>query len=159
MALLRPHVKWAAAARRVAELPGLLEQAFRESQSGVPGPVFLECPIDLLYDEATVRRLYGAGSGGRGLVAQATRLYLRQHVRRLFVGMSKAVIGGEIRPAALEPDPAMITRVAQRLLAADRPVLLVGSQALLAARDAAEIARAVERLGIPTYLWAWRAGC
>src|SRR5919205_486592 len=66
MALLRPHVKWAAAARRVAELPNLLEQAFRASQSGVPGPVFLECPIDLLYDEAIVRRLYGAGGGGRG---------------------------------------------------------------------------------------------
>src|SRR5436190_4185513 len=99
MALLRPHVKWAAAARRVAELPALLEQAFRAAQSGVPGPVFLECPIDLLYDEAIVRQLYGAGSGGRGLVAQATRLYLRGHVRRLFAGMSKAVIGGEIRPS------------------------------------------------------------
>src|SRR5689334_2795574 len=56
MALLRPHVKWAGAARRVAELPNLLEQAFRAAQSGVPGPAFLECPIDLLYDEATVRR-------------------------------------------------------------------------------------------------------
>jgi len=152
MALLRPHVKWAAAARRVAELPGLLEQAFREAQSGVPGPVFLECPIDLLYDEATVGRLYGAGSGGRGLVAQATRLYLRRHVRRLFSGMSKAVIGGEMRPAAPEPDSALVAQVAQRLQAADRPVLLVGSQALLAAQDAAAIARAVERLGMPTYL-------
>ena len=152
MALLRPHVKWAAAARRVAELPALLEQAFREAQSGVPGPVFLECPIDLLYDEATVRQLYGAGSGGRGLVAQATRLYLRWHVRRLFAGVSKATIGGEIRPSAPEPDRATIERVAQRLLRADRPVLLVGSQALLAAPHAAEIARAVERLGIPTYL-------
>src|SRR5690349_3873082 len=106
MALLRPHVKWAAAARRVAELPRLLEQAFHASQSGVPGPVFLECPIDLLYDQATVRRLYGASSGGRnpngwrgGLVAWATQFYLRQHVRRLFAGMGKAVIGGEIQPA------------------------------------------------------------
>jgi acetolactate synthase-like protein len=152
MALLRPHVKWAAAARRVAELPTLLERAFRAAQSGVPGPVFLECPIDLLYDEAIVRQLYGVGSGGRGLVAQATRLYLRRHVRRLFAGMNKATIGGEIRPAAPEPDSAAIKQVAQRLLAADRPVLLVGSQALLAAENAAEVARAVERLGIPTYL-------
>jgi acetolactate synthase-like protein len=152
MALLRPHVKWAAAARRVAELPALLEQAFRAAQSGVPGPVFLECPIDLLYDEAIVRQLYGAGSGGRGLVAQATRLYLRRHVRRLFAGMNKATIRGEIRPPAPEPDRATVKQVAQRLLGAHRPVLLVGSQALLAAQNAAEVARAVERLGIPTYL-------
>ncbi|MDQ2997846.1 MAG: thiamine pyrophosphate-binding protein [Chloroflexota bacterium] len=152
MALLRPHVKWAAAARRVAELPTLLEQAFQVAQTGVPGPVFLECPIDLLYDEAIVRQLYGAGSGGRGLIAQATRLYLRQHVRRLFAGMHKATIGGEIRPAAPEPDPATVKQVAQRLLGAHRPVLLVGSQALLAAHNAAEVAHAVERLGIPTFL-------
>ncbi len=152
MALLRPHVKWAAAARRVAELPALLEQAFREAQSGVTGPVFLECPIDLLYDEAIVRQLYGAGAGGRGLVAQATRLYLRQHVRRLFAGMSKATIGDEIKPAAPEPDRATIQQVAQRLQAADRPVLLVGSQALLAAHEAAEVALAVERLGMPVFL-------
>jgi acetolactate synthase-like protein len=152
MALLRPHVKWAAAARRVAELPELLEQAFRAAQSGVPGPAFLECPIDLLYDEAIVRQLYGAGASGRGLVAQATRLYLRQHVRRLFAGMSKATIGGAIMPSAPEPDRTTIEQVAQRLLRADRPVLLVGSQALLAAQNAAEVARAVERLGIPVYL-------
>jgi acetolactate synthase-1/2/3 large subunit len=152
MALLRPHVKWAAAARRVAELPSLLEQAFRTAQSGVPGPVFLECPIDLLYDEQLVRQLYGAGSGGRSLVDRAVRLYLRQHVRRLFAGVGKARIGGEIAPMPPEPDPATVALVAQRLLRADRPVLLVGSQAMLAAPAAAEIARAVERLGIPTYL-------
>ncbi|MBV8202961.1 MAG: thiamine pyrophosphate-binding protein, partial [Acidobacteria bacterium] len=51
MALIRPHVKWAASAGAVRELAPLLEQAFREAASGVPGPVFLECPIDLLYDE------------------------------------------------------------------------------------------------------------
>jgi acetolactate synthase-1/2/3 large subunit len=46
----------------------------------------------------------------------------------------------------------LIKQAAQRLLAADRPVLLVGSQALLAAHEAPEVARAVERLGMPTYL-------
>jgi acetolactate synthase-1/2/3 large subunit len=152
MALLRPHVKWAAAARRVAELPALLEQAFREAGRGVPGPVFLECPIDLLYDEALVRQLYGAGSGGRGLAARATRLYLRQHVRRLFAGLNAARIGEEIIPAPPEPDRAAIDQVARRLSHADRPVLLVGSQALLAAPAAAEIAAAVDRLGMPVYL-------
>lgn len=152
LALLRPHVKWAAAARHVAELPTLLEQAFRAAQSGVPGPVFLECPIDLLYDEAIVRQLYGAESGGRGLVAQATRFYLRQHVRRLFADMNKVTIGDEIRPAASAPDSATVKQAAQRLLNAHRPVLLVGSQALLAAHTAAEVAHAVERLGIPTFL-------
>ncbi len=152
MALLKPHVKWARAVRRVADLVPAVERAFREAQSDVPGPVFVECPIDLLYDEATVRKLYGAGSGGRGLAARALRLYLQLHVRRLFAGSGRARPGPRIAPAAPAPASDKIAQVAERLRSAERPLLLVGSQALLDAPAAHEIARAVERLGLPVYL-------
>jgi hypothetical protein len=32
---------------------------------GVPGPVFVECPVDLLYDEASIRQWY-ADAAGKG---------------------------------------------------------------------------------------------
>ena len=152
LALIRPHVKWAAAVRRVADLVPTVERALREAQSGVPGPVFVECPIDLLYDEATVRRLYGARSGGRGLVDRAVGLYLNARVKRIFAGVRPLDIAEKITPTPPQPDPALIERVAERLLNAERPVLLVGSQALLAAPEAPELARAIERLGVPVYL-------
>jgi acetolactate synthase-1/2/3 large subunit len=66
--------------------------------------------------------------------------------------MNAARIGEETIPAPPEPDRAAIDQVARRLSHADRPVLLVGSQALLAAPAAAEIAAAVDRLGMPVYL-------
>src|SRR5689334_19950320 len=104
LALLKPHVKWARAVRRVADLIPAVEQAFREAQSGVPGPTFVECPIDLLYDQATVRRLYGGGSGGHGLAAKGLRLYLELHIRRLFAGAGRARPGPRIAPAPPVPD-------------------------------------------------------
>ncbi|MFO0001375.1 MAG: thiamine pyrophosphate-binding protein, partial [bacterium] len=55
MALIQPHVKWAARPDRLAEVVPALEQAFEIAQKGVPGPVFVELAVDLLYDEATVR--------------------------------------------------------------------------------------------------------
>nr|MBP9826788.1 thiamine pyrophosphate-binding protein [Thermoanaerobaculia bacterium] len=58
-ALMAPHVKWQGSARRVRELAPLLETAFAAAREGVPGPVFLECPVDLLYPEATAREWYG----------------------------------------------------------------------------------------------------
>src|SRR5689334_1765497 len=152
LALLKPHVKWACAVRRVVDLAPAVEQAFRAAQSGVPGPVFVECPIDLLYDEPTVRKLYGAGSRGRGLAGWALQLYLNRHVGRLFAGAGRVAIGPRIEPAPPPPDSARVGRVAERLRRAERPLLLVGSQALLDAPAAAEIARAVERLGVPVYL-------
>ncbi len=152
MALMGPHVKWAAAARRVADLVPLLERAFHEARRGVPGPVFLECPIDLLYDEATVRRQYVGAVRGESLGARATRLYLRGHLARMFGGAERASAGP---PATVEP-PAppsqAVERAAAALKQARRPLLVVGSQTLLEAGDAAEIARAVERIGAPVYL-------
>jgi acetolactate synthase-like protein len=152
MALLRPHVKWAAAARRVADLAPLVERAFREAQSGVPGPVFVECPIDLLYDEATVRQLYLGAAKGRGLAARATRLYLELHAARVFAGSQRARIAPPLSVAPPEPEPQAVQRVADALARARRPLLIVGSQALLDPGAAAELARAVERIGAPVFL-------
>jgi thiamine pyrophosphate-dependent acetolactate synthase large subunit-like protein len=50
-ALLKPHVKWMKHIARVEEIVPSLEQAFQIAQSGVPGPVFLEVPLDVLYSE------------------------------------------------------------------------------------------------------------
>ena len=152
MALLRPHVKWAATARRVAELVPLLERAFREAQQGVPGPVFLECPIDLLYAEATVRALYVGAAKGGSLAARATRLYLGAHASRLFAGAEHIRPGPPILAEPPEPAPKPLARAAQALARAQRPLLVIGSQALLDAGAAHALAQAVERIGAPVYL-------
>ena len=55
MSLMAPHVKWATSLKAVKEIVPSVERAFRIAQAGVPGPVFIEIPVDLLYDEATVR--------------------------------------------------------------------------------------------------------
>ena len=68
MALFEPHVKWAKSVQKVRDLVPVLEEAFKISQGGVPGPVFIECPVDLLYDETIVREWYGVKTqGGRTL--------------------------------------------------------------------------------------------
>jgi acetolactate synthase-1/2/3 large subunit len=183
MALIRPHVKWAASARAVRELGPLLDRAFDEARAGVPGPVFLECPIDLLYDEPLVRQMYGAPApgGGGGLKGWALRLYLRRHLARLFRpaagegGRRQAAPEDAERPRAasdrgdprhaasegagapdggadLAPRGGALRRVASRLRRSRRPVLVVGSQALLETAAAGDLARAVAALGVPVYL-------
>ncbi|HMQ31399.1 MAG TPA: thiamine pyrophosphate-binding protein [Chloroflexaceae bacterium] len=152
LALLRPHVKWTGSARRVADLVPMLERAFGEAQTGVPGPVFLECPIDLLYGEAEVRRLYGAAGRGRSLASRATSIYLQAHLAYLFAGAGRSHAGPAVLAQPPLPDSDSVERAALALRRARRPVLVVGSQALLEEGAAAELARAVERLGAPVYL-------
>jgi len=89
MALIGPHVKDAVAVTAVRDLAPAVERAFETARSGVPGPVFVECPVDLLYDEALVRQWYGASAKGGGLAGRALRFYLQRHANQLFRGAGR----------------------------------------------------------------------
>lgn len=159
LALMTPHVKWAVSVRRMRALAPTLEGAFRRAKDGVPGPVFVELPVDLLYDESVVRQWYAArresagaatGADTAGLASLARRWYLAHHLDRLFAPGGARAAPPELRvPRA--PSRA-VARSARELAAAARPVLLIGSQALLEPDAVPPLIDGVERLGLPTYL-------
>ena len=147
-------VKWQARVERLRELEPVLQRAFQEAVSGVPGPVFVELPIDLLYPETLVREWYAKGTaGGKGLGGLAMRLYMERHLHRL---LDAPPTGEEGLPPAAPPqrDPplALLALAARRLRAAKRPLLVVGSQALTRPQEAQRLAAAVSSLGVPVYL-------
>ncbi len=155
MPLIRPHVKWAASAATVRELVPMLEKAFDVARSGVPGPVFLECPIDLLYDEPLVREWYGASSKGGGLAELALRTYLKRHATKVFADADRITVSPPrpIPPPA--PERGDARKAVARLRKAKRPVLVLGGQVLLSSptrQQAAELAKAITALGAPVYL-------
>ncbi|MEZ5730473.1 MAG: thiamine pyrophosphate-binding protein [Burkholderiaceae bacterium] len=86
-ALVAPHVKRFTKLRRVRDLGPAVADAFALARSDVPGPVFVECPVDLLYDESSIRDWYAqAGGRGRSLPERALRWYLDRHAARMFEG-------------------------------------------------------------------------
>ncbi len=155
MALVAPHVKWATSVRRVRDLAPAVQKALHLAQEGVPGPVFVECPLDLLYDENLVREMYGAKAAqekSRGLGERALGWYLRRHVGRLFAGSQGVEISEPEVPPVLSPSGRVLRKATRYLGAAQRPVLMVGSQALLENDQVGDLAVAVEKLGVPVYL-------
>jgi len=153
LALLRPHVKWMKRVRRVRDLAPAVLRAMEVSRGGLPGPVAVECPVDLLYDESVVRDWYGSSSPGKRKAGdRLLAWYLSRHVDRLFAGAGAKALQTPQRPTAPAPGETGVRRAAEHLRRAERPLLLVGSQALLEADAADGIADAVERLGLPVYL-------
>ncbi len=154
-ALMAPHVKWQGSARRVRDLAPLLETAFAVAGDGVPGPVFLECPVDLLYPEATAREWYGVmpkeGERPPAFAKRLERWYLSRHLDRVFARAGE-VAASAPNPVPPAPTAGTVRRAARALSRADRPLLLVGSQAMLHALSAADLRLAIERLGLPVYL-------
>ncbi len=169
MALVRPHVKWAARPNRLADVGPAVEKAFRVARAGVPGPVFVELAVDLLYDEKIVREWYRAKTEKpqKTLVEQALSFYIRGHLAYLF-GLpempSPELPFPEIpmpdlpglrhlaRATSPDPSPSEVRAALDLLAAAERPVLVLGSQAMLHPPDVGGLARAVERIGVPVYL-------
>jgi len=167
LSLMKPITKWATAVKTMADLGPTVERALQVAASGVPGPVFLEVPVDLLYKEEVVRQWYMKESGvenAETLPARALKLYLQGHLYRQFHGPRLPELGvpelripsiGEVAASFPPPrrDPApQVREVAGLLERAERPVLVIGSQALVNVTDAPRVAEAVRRLGIPTFL-------
>jgi acetolactate synthase-1/2/3 large subunit len=154
MALMTPHVKWATRVTRVRDLVDVLERAFLIAQEGVPGPVFLEVPVDLLYEPGLVRQWYGAKAGGasKGLRDAAIRWYVNRHLKQLFGGVEGIVARSATPPPPPEPERSLVGQVARLLARAERPVLLIGSQAMISAGEAGALVEAVAALGLPVYL-------
>jgi acetolactate synthase-1/2/3 large subunit len=151
--VVAPHVKRAIAVRRVAELEARVDEAFALAVDGVPGPVFVQCAVDLLYPEAMIREWYAQAAGkGTGLGDRFLRGYLRRHVHGLFRGADTAGASHARTVAPPQAPASAVAKSAGALAVAQRPLAIVGSQALACAGDASRIAQAVARLGIPVYL-------
>ncbi len=152
-ALVGGAVKAVLRATRVKEVVPLVEKAFRLAQEGVPGPVFVELPVDLLYGEAVVRSWYGAATPrGGGLSGAAIRWYLERHVDRLFADAGEEGFSGRVEAPPPEPGAGSAGTAALLLSRSRRPVLVAGSQALLGAGTASATSSAINALRLPVYL-------
>jgi acetolactate synthase-1/2/3 large subunit len=158
LALMRPLTKWATSVRSLPNLKATVERAFAVAQSGTPGPVFVEVPVDLLYPEEIVRKWYMQESGvdkAKGIGAKAMKLYLQGHLYRQFHAPGLPVVPGplpEIRAPKLVGYEQLLSKAADTLSSAKRPALVIGAQTLVGYKDPERLARAVRTLGIPTFL-------
>jgi len=109
MGTLRTLCKWAARIERPADVPRIMNEAFRHMLSGRPGPVAVEMAWDVMTSREQV-----------------------------------SFEGRAVLDAAPAPDPAAVARAAGLLLAAKRPMIMVGSGAQHAAKEVRALAEALD---------------
>jgi acetolactate synthase-like protein len=159
MSVMKPLTKWATAVRTVPALATVVERACQVAVDGVPGPVFIEVPVDLLYPEATVREWYAREAGlgkGKGIGAKAVELYIRGHLYRQFRAPAMPEVHVPKLPSLF--GDGGIERAAEAIKGAQRPVFVIGSQALVGVKDPGRLARALGMLGAPVFLGGMARG-
>jgi acetolactate synthase-1/2/3 large subunit len=152
-AILAPHVKSATLVRRVRDLAPAVDRAFAAARSGVPGPTFVECPVDVLYEERLVREMYGVdgSSPAADLSDRVRRWALRRHVARIFAADRSVAVRESRGLPVPAPSAHAVSRTVALLGRAARPVLVLGSEAVRSVQLVPQIVQAVERLGVPVF--------
>ncbi|MCS6983655.1 MAG: thiamine pyrophosphate-binding protein [Leptospiraceae bacterium] len=152
-ALMKSNVKKVFQVQRFRQILPTLEEAFFLAQQKIPGPVFVELPVDLLYDEEIVRKWYlEQAPKGKSLAAMLLRGYLKFHLWRLFAFKPTP---NEWHPIHV-PKPVVsrrrILKAKELLQKAEKPLLLIGSQALSRMSNPLPLQKAIEKIGAPVYL-------
>jgi thiamine pyrophosphate-dependent acetolactate synthase large subunit-like protein len=154
LSLMKSLVKWAVSVKKVKDYVPTLEKAFRIAMSGVPGPVFVECPIDTLYQEDMVREWYSKDTkNAKGLVQKAMGWYINNHLNKVFEDYSRPVYAKAYSGVTCpEHSGGNLQTAALKLKNAKRPVIVIGSQGLLKTQQTMELVEAIEKIGAPVYL-------
>ncbi len=156
MSIMRAVCKYSTSINQVKDIVSTLDKAFAIAQEGVPGPVFVECPIDTLYGEELVRSWYGAKSKEtppKNIQERLLQWYVNNHAKNLFAGKDSVRLDTPVLSFKYATHSSgQLSKAISMLGKATKPVMLVGSGAMMNPNKAQQLADAVSRLGIPVYL-------
>ena len=157
MALIKPHVKSAVSVSKTRDIVPSLTNALNIAVSGVPGPVFVELPIDLLYPEESIREQHVNQIPSNGILGKAMTWYVNRHLTNMFSDKKSSIkIRKKTRLLGRQRD---IDNAALAIVAAKKPVILLGNQVTQNKEALPQFIKSLNKLSIPTYTSGMSRGC
>ncbi|XP_069750538.1 2-hydroxyacyl-CoA lyase 2 isoform X2 [Narcine bancroftii] len=158
LSLFKTLCKFCSTVRTVRDIVPVLRKAIAIAQSGTPGPVFVEFPLDVLYPYYLVQREVIPKNAPKGLVGKAINWYLQNHLNNLFSG---AWDTRDVSPLSVDfpmATDAEVQSCMEMVSRSKRPIILVGSQATLPPTPVNKLRSALESLAIPCFLGGMARG-
>jgi acetolactate synthase-like protein len=138
--------------RRVRDIISTLKHAISVAQSGIPGPVFIELPTDILYSYSLISKEFLKEVPTPSFMQKLFQWYIKTQIDSIF---SRGFDPQDISPLPVKqpmPSQSDLTTAVILLKNAKKPVILVGSQTLLPPQPGDKIRHALESIGIPCFL-------
>ncbi|KAI6209810.1 2-hydroxyacyl-CoA lyase 2 [Aphelenchoides besseyi] len=151
LSIFKSICKHTARITRLRDIGPVVQKSIQIAQSGTPGPVFIEFPIDVLYPYKNAFRDCIVPNANT-LRQKWHNFYCLTHISWQF---GRAFEPQSVRPLPVDVPRASlkdVTTVAELVAEAERPLLLLGSQATLPPIKAKELQQTVNELGLPCYL-------
>lgn len=130
-----------------------VSKAIHIARSGVPGPVFIEIPIDCQWPYAdTKKEISGMKPSGSGLVSNITSWYFDCYIHNIFAKMPPANNKITVTPPNIpKADTSLIKKVKEILKSAKKPVIVFASQSTLRPEKLTTMVDIVTKYNIPCF--------
>ncbi|XP_050732912.1 2-hydroxyacyl-CoA lyase 2-like [Eriocheir sinensis] len=158
MSLFKPLCKFCATVTCVRNIVPTLQKALQEAQSGTPGPVFVEFPIDVLYPYHMVAKEVGVKGEGKSFMQKIVNWYLGNYLDNLFAGAWEPQDTKPLKVNIPFASSDTVSRCVEIVSRSKKPVIVLGSQATLPPTPVEDLRRSLENLGIPCYLGGMSRG-
>lgn len=159
MSLFKSITKWQTTVQTVRDLIPSVREAFKQAQSGTPGPVFVELPLDILYPYPVVSKEFVGSSTGSGLRSKIVAWYLSKYANNLFANAFDTNV--DTSPLALDipmPKGSQVKEAADLIVSGKKPLILLGSQSVLPPVQAEALRKTIQSIGIPCFLGGMSRG-
>ncbi len=157
ISLLKTYVKSAVSVSKARNVIPTLANAINIANSGVPGPVFVELPIDLLYPEEDIRKEHINQLPKEGLVAKFMHWYVNRHLNDLFSTKKSSI---KIHPVKdFKLNQKQIDKAALSIVRAKKPVFILGNQVTQNKEFLSMFLKSITKLNVPTYTSGMARGC
>ena len=157
ISLLKTYVKSAVSVKKVRDVIPTLANAINTAISGVPGPVFVELPIDLLYPEEDIRKEFINQLPKSGLFGKIAHWYVNRHLNDLFSSKKSSI---KVKPVKkFKLDQHKIDKAALAIVKSKRPVFLLGNQVTQNKDFLSMCLKSIDKLSAPVYTSGMARGC
>jgi len=157
ISLLKTYVKSAVSVKKVRDVIPTLANAINTAISGVPGPVFVELPIDLLYPEEDIRKEFINQLPKSGLFGKIAHWYVNRHLNDLFSSKKSSI---KVKPVKkFKLDQHKIDKAALTIVKSKRPVFLLGNQVTQNKDFLSLCLKSIDKLSAPVYTSGMARGC
>ena len=157
ISLLKTYVKSAVSVKKTRDVIPTLANALNTATSGVPGPVFVELPIDLLYPEEDIRKEFINQLPKSGYFGKIAHWYVERHLNDLFSSKKSCI---KVKPVKeFKLDQRKIDKAALAIVKAKKPVFLLGNQVTQNKEFLPMCLKSIDKLSVPTFTSGMARGC
>ena len=157
ISLLKTYVKSAVSVKKTRDVIPTLANALNIATSGVPGPVFVELPIDLLYPEEDIRKEFINQLPKSGYFGKIAHWYVERHLNDLFSSKKSSI---KVKPVKeFKIDQRKIDKAALAIVKAKKPVFLLGNQVTQNKEFLPMCLKSIDKLSVPTFTSGMARGC